>query len=277
MSITELETTIDLDAYLQRIGYTGGREPTLETLQALITHHTQTIPFENLNPLLKRPVNIGLESLQEKIVHNGRGGYCFEQNGLFSPVLKALGFHVTNLAGRVVWGRPDDAPAALTHMVLRIDIDGQPYIADVGFGGMTLPSPIRLELNVAQETTHEPYRLLEKDGVHFLQALVQNEWRTLYRFTLQTQQPIDYEMGNWFVSTYPQSHFVTTLGVARLAPGRRYALRNNQFSIHHLGRESEIRTLADVEEVLDVLQEVMGLTLPEGWGLAERVQELITE
>lgn len=269
------DITLDLEAYFQRIGYMGERAPTLETLQALITHHTRTIPFENLNPLLHQPVKLDLESLQQKLVQNGRGGYCFEQNGLFSPVLTALGFQVTNLAARVIMGQDDDASAALTHQLLRIDIGDQPYIADVGFGGMTLTSPIRLEPDVAQETTHEPYRLREKDGLYWLDALVQNEWRVFYRFTLEPRPAVDYEVGNWYVSTHPQSGFVTGLSAARIGDGKRYALRNGRFSIHTLGQESEIRELEDVEAVLEVLQDVMGLTLPQGWGLSERIQQLL--
>lgn len=271
------DVTIDLDGYFERIGYGGGAVPTLETLQALVTHHTRTIPFENLNPLLGRPVKIDVASLEEKLVHNGRGGYCFEQNGLFSAVLKQLGYAVTDLAARVVIGREAEAPAALTHQFIRVDLDGHPYMVDVGFGGMTLPSPIRFDVEGAQETLLEPYRLVQRSEVYWLEALVMDEWRPMYRFRMQGRERMDYVVGNWYVSTHPESGFVTGLTAARLADGQRFALRNGRFSIHTLGEESEIRKLEDVEALLDVLENVMGITLPQNWGLAERVHQLLNE
>jgi N-hydroxyarylamine O-acetyltransferase len=151
---------LDLDAYFRRIGYAGGREPTLDTLAALHLRHVQAIAFENLNPLLGWPVALDLASLERKLVHGGRGGYCFEQNLLFGHVLGTLGFRVTGLAARVQWNRPEDALRALTHQLLRVDLADGPYIADVGFGGQTLTGPLRLEPGLEQTTPHEPFRLI---------------------------------------------------------------------------------------------------------------------
>ncbi len=86
---------IDLNAYFQRIGYSGERTPTLKTLQSIHQHHAEAIAFENLNPFLKQPVPLDLKSLQQKLLHEGRGGYCFEQNLLLGSVLRAFGFQVT--------------------------------------------------------------------------------------------------------------------------------------------------------------------------------------
>lgn len=113
-----MTTSIDLDAYFQRIGYAGARTPTLDTLRAIQLRHTETIAFENLNPLMRWPVRLDIESLQEKLVRDGRGGYCYEQNLLFCHVLKVLGFQVTGLAARVLWNEPDAAITSLTHAAL---------------------------------------------------------------------------------------------------------------------------------------------------------------
>jgi N-hydroxyarylamine O-acetyltransferase len=104
------ETSIDLDAYFQRIGYTGERTPTLATLQAIHLRHATAIPFENLTPLLHQPVRLDFASLQHKLVQSGRGGYCFEQNLLLLAVLRVLGFQVTGLAAR-------------GHMLLRVELE----------------------------------------------------------------------------------------------------------------------------------------------------------
>ncbi|MGC2223788.1 MAG: arylamine N-acetyltransferase [Methylocella sp.] len=99
----------------------GGRTPTLETLETVIARHTETIPFENLNPLLRWPVRLDPASLEEKMVRGGRGGYCFEQNLLLKNVLNALGYRVTGLAPRVLWNAPEGAITPRGHMLLRVD------------------------------------------------------------------------------------------------------------------------------------------------------------
>ncbi|MGH2415462.1 MAG: arylamine N-acetyltransferase family protein, partial [Microcystaceae cyanobacterium] len=113
---------IDLDAYFQRLGYSGGRFPTLKTLQAIHQHHAEAIAFENLNSFLKQPVFLDVTSLQQKLIHARRGGYCFEQNLLLRSVLTSLGFQVTNLAARVLWNLPEETITPRTHMLLRVDL-----------------------------------------------------------------------------------------------------------------------------------------------------------
>src|ERR1700736_1688829 len=139
--------TVDLTAYFDRINYRGNAEPNLEVLQALMTAHTQTIPCENLEPLMGVPVDdLSPEALTDKLVHRRRGGYCYEHNGLMGYVLAELGFKVRRFAGRVVWMLPPDAPVgAQTHTVLAVTFPGSggPYLVDVGFGSQTLTSPIR--------------------------------------------------------------------------------------------------------------------------------------
>src|SRR5215470_16096267 len=151
---------IELDGYLRRIGYDGSRAPTLETLRALHLRHALAIPFENLDSFLRRPVRLDQASLERKLVHDQRGGYCFEHNLLFKAALDAFGFRVAGLAARVVWNQPDGVTLPRTHMLLRVVIEGQDYIADVGFGGQTPTGPIRLVAGVEQTTPHEPFRLL---------------------------------------------------------------------------------------------------------------------
>ena len=134
---------VDLEAYLQRIGYTGGLDPTVETLTALHRAHVLSIPFENLDILLGRPIRLDLASLQGKLVRDRRGGYCFEQNALFAAVLEHLGFAVTRLAARVSMGEERTTPR--THMILAVDLEGTRWLADVGFGGDTLLDPVRFD------------------------------------------------------------------------------------------------------------------------------------
>src|SRR5215471_15690789 len=227
-------TALDLKAYLNRVGFSGVASPTLETLRDLHLRHAQTIPFENLNPLLGWPVQLDPASLERKLVQQVRGGYCYEQNLLFKHVLESIGFKVTGLAARVVWNTPVDVVLPRTHMLMRVDVGGQAYIADVGFGGLTLTAPLLLEAGIEQSTPHESFRLI-RDGEEFImQANLAGMWKPLYRFRLQEELLPDYEMANWYVSCHPKSRFVTGLIVARPAHNRRYALANNEFSEHYI-------------------------------------------
>ena len=252
----------DLNSYFQRIGYAGPRTATLDTLRALHLHHAQAIAFENLDPLCGRPVRLDLPSLEQKLVHGSRGGYCFEHNLLFSHVLRELGFNVTGLAARVLWNAPESAIRPRGHMLLRVDLPNGAYIADVGFGGLTLTGPLRLVTDVAQTTPHEPFRLIGADGDFVLQALLRDTWRPLYRFDLQQQFPADYEVTSWYLSNHPESHFVRNLMAARPAPDRRYGLFNNQLTVHHLDGNTEQRTLRSAAEIRATLETCFGLRLP---------------
>ena len=209
---------LDLTGYFERIDYRGPRIRPWTTLQNLVTAHSQAIPFENLDPLLGRPIDdLSPEALADKLIHRRRGGYCYEQNGLMGYVLEELGFGVRRFAGRVVWTlAPGDPMPAQTHTLLEVTLPGdpQPYLVDVGFGGQTPTSPIRLETGSVQHTTHEPYRLRTRDDVLVLQALIRGEWQSLYEFATRTAPPIDLKVGSWYVSTHPSSHFVTSLMVS---------------------------------------------------------------
>jgi N-hydroxyarylamine O-acetyltransferase len=265
---------IDLDAYLRRTGHAPVAAPTLRALRTLAAAHVATIAFENLNPFLGVPVELELPAVQRKLVAGGRGGYCFEHNLLFGAALRAIGFEVTNLTARVLWGRPDDAITARSHMLLRVDVDGQARIVDVGFGGMTLTGVLELEADVQQATPHEPFRLVRLDGDWLMQARVRDAWRTLYRFDLQPQYPIDYRASNYYLSTHPESHFVTGLSVARAAPGRRLALRDREFAVHTTGGGTERRTLADAAQIRDVLQDAFLIHVPDHPQLDRRLDAL---
>ena len=124
----------DLDAYFERIGYSGPCEPTLGVLNAITLAHTSAIPFENLDVLLGRPIALDPASLVDKLVRRRRGGYCFEQNGLLLIVLEALGFQAVPISARVRWQRPRDFTPPRTHLFLRVELDGESWLADVGIG-----------------------------------------------------------------------------------------------------------------------------------------------
>lgn len=268
------DSSLDLDAYLARIGYYGPRQASLETLKALHLLHPQVVSFENLDPFLGRPVNLDAGSLQAKLVGSRRGGYCFEHNLLFWRALDALGFSVTGLAGRVLWGQPEDAITPRGHMLLRIELDGRTWIADVGFGALTQTGPLLFVSGLEQETPHEPFRIVET-GDHFrMQGKAGGEWRTLYRFDLQRQYEVDYTVSNYFLSTSPTSHFRSSLIAARAVPGKRYALRNNRLSIHHTSGGSEQREIATATELAGTLETMFDIDIPDREAFEAKVRAI---
>lgn len=209
------DDTIDLDAYFKRIGYDGPRMPTLDTLKAVHYAQALSIPFENLDVLAKRGIRLDLPSLQRKLVAEKRGGYCFEVNALFMAALRQLGFKVTPFIGRVRWMAPEEAEAGRTHMLLRVDLPEGPFIADAGFGGLTMTAPIRFQTGIEQETPHEPRRLLAHGDGFELQGKLGDKWAPIYRFTEEVQTRTDYELSSWYTSTHPSSIFVQFLIAAR--------------------------------------------------------------
>ena len=268
------DTAFDLESYFARIGYSGPRAPTLETLRAIQLLHPQAIAFENLNPLLALPVRLDVESLQQKLVKSRRGGYCFEHNGLLFHALRALGFRIAGLAGRVVWNQPD--PSVMTprsHMVLKVELEEGTYIADVGFG-MSPTAPLRLVPDIAQETPHESFRLLRNDGLYTLQCNLKGQWTSFYMFDLQEQAPVDYQVANHYVSTWPTSHFVTSLIAARATADGRYGLRNNRLSIHRHNSEGEQRVLTNAAEISAVLKDLFGVVVPDEQAFAAKLAQL---
>jgi N-hydroxyarylamine O-acetyltransferase len=257
---TATAADVHLVDYLDRIGAADVATPDLPTLQRIVAAHTRTIAFENLDPYTGRDVLLDADGLAAKLVHGGRGGWCFEQNLLLRGALDAIGYTTTGLAARVMWGRPADAPPAPRgHMLLRVDLPEGPHLVDVGFGGLTLTGVLALEPEVEQATPHEPFRLWPDGPGYVMQALVGGEWRPLYRFDLTEQLLADYEVTNWFLGHHPQSHFLSGLMVARPDTDRRYALNGASLAVHHLDGPTERRTLETPAAIRRALEETFRL------------------
>jgi N-hydroxyarylamine O-acetyltransferase len=261
--------------YLQRLGFDATPAPTLGTLRQLQLRHTGAFPFENLTTLSGEPVLIDLASIEQKVLHQGRGGYCYELNYLYLVLLQELGFDARGITGRVVMGQPEGAWTARTHRLSLVTVDGVRYISDVGFGGMVPTAPLLLDSPAEQATPHEPYRIEPHVDGYTLRAKVGEEWRAMYIFDLQRQEDIDYSVGNWYVSTHPQSSFVKQLMVARTGEGWRRTLNNGSFAIHTIGRDSERRQVADVQELLEVLELEFGIQVPASATLGRTLARLI--
>jgi len=255
---------MNLNRYFERIGFTARARADLVTLQALHRFHIEAIPFENLDVLLGRRIDMSEEAVERKIVEGRRGGYCFEQNTLFRGVLNALGFQTEAFLGRIRRNVPEGIRTPLTHMILRVTISGTPWLADVGFGSLGTPAPVRMDIDEEQETPLEPRRITRRGDALFHQARLGDEWVDLYEFTLEDPGAMDFELGNWFSCTHPKANFVNNLVVTRVEGTSRLLINNREFVIRRLDGTTEKRDIASHDELIEILASRYGLTLPAG-------------
>tara|TARA_R110000850_G_scaffold277143_1_gene423541 strand:- start:33892 stop:34719 length:828 start_codon:yes stop_codon:yes gene_type:complete len=266
----------DIAPYLELIRYDGTLVPSSRTLYQLHLRHTHTIPFENLSPLTGEEVRLDIPSLLEKFTVRNRGGYCFEHNTVFQHVLQQLGFKTLNLAARVRLNEPDEVITPRSHMLLLVEADGQQWVADTGFGGMTLPVPIRFIVDEIQDTPHGQYRLGCDSRIYRLETQIKEEWKVLYMFDLAPHYPPDYEVYNWHVSRHPSSYFVTDLVAARAAKEGRHVLHDTQYSFYSLAGEVEKRQLHSVNEIKELLENTFRIRTDGVPKLDARLDALLT-
>ncbi|MEU7075424.1 arylamine N-acetyltransferase [Streptomyces narbonensis] len=252
---------LDLDAYLARIGYDIGRDgelsTDLRTLKAVHRAHVRSIPFENLDVALGRQVPLDLKSLQAKLVGRRRGGYCYEQNSLLAAALERIGFPV---AGRGARNRTRGAALPpVTHALLVVQVEGEQWLADVGFGwqGPLEPVPLRDGARVEQGGWTFGARV-EDEGIHVLRTLRPHGWTDLYAFSPQTLYPADFMVMNHFSSSHPESRFLGQVVAQR--PGaevRRALVRETLTSVRTDGATEE--RVVTVGELVATLEEDFGI------------------
>lgn len=254
--------SLDLHAYLRRIGIATAGAPSPSVLAQLHDAHTRTIPFENLDVLLGRSIRLDVAAVQQKLVHESRGGYCFEQNSLFAAVLRELGYSVKTLGARVRYLVPQGTDTPVTHMVLAVESGDRAWLADVGFGSVGLTTPISWEVGVEQRTRLDTYRLAASGRNTLLQAKTNGEWQDLYEIGPEPLKPIDYEVANWFTSTHPTSRFVQGLAVARPTEDGRWTLRNGTLAFRR-GEACEEWPIRSMPDLIEVLWLKFGLVVPK--------------
>ncbi|HEX7853039.1 MAG TPA: arylamine N-acetyltransferase [Sphingobium sp.] len=268
-------TSEDITGYLDRIGIEAPPRPNLDGLIRLQRAHRLAIPFENLDIPLGRGVDVSPDAVVAKLVGARRGGYCFEQNGLFVRVLTALGFATRPLMARVWLGVADAVPPR-THMLVLVTLDGRDWIADVGFGGSFTP-PMPLEDGAEAETPdgarHRLRRaampgdpdgewLLERDGVSAVTdgRVIGLGWQPQYGFSLRAVVQADIEQGNHWTATRPGTRFTTLCVVSLVLPDGFAGLTDARLSLYRAG-QSEGRAMEGPEEYREVLRDIFGIDL----------------
>jgi len=250
---------VDTNAYLHRINYRGSLEPAAETLRALQVAHLQAVPFENLSIHAGQPIVLTDGALFEKIVQRRRGGFCYELNGLFAALLRALGFKVDMLSAQVTNGEGGFGPD-FDHMTLMVTLD-QRWLADVGFGD-SFREPLLLDFEGEQVQGERAYKIASAESHRIL---IQQEdggaWQDQYRFTLQPYSYADYAAMCRYHQTSPQSHFTRGRVCTRATSEGRITLSEMRMITSTFGLERQERTLTTGEEYELALREQFGIVM----------------
>lgn len=247
---------MDLQAYLDRINYRGSLVPTPETLAELQLAHLMAVPFENLSIHSGQPIILDDEALFDKIVARRRGGFCYELNGLFAALLRALNFEVRMLSAGVATAEGVFSPE-FSHMTLLVTLEER-WLADVGFGDSFL-RPLRLDYREAQIQGDRDYEIIAA-GDHLIlrQRELDDEWKDQYRFDLHGHGYSDYEVMCLFQQTSPQSHFTKGRVCTLATPGGRLTLSELRLITSKEGAKEE-RLLEDEQEYATLLREQFGI------------------
>lgn len=271
LNTTNLPTMAFLEEYFDRIGFKTEERPppSLDTLKELHHLHPKSIPFENIDVVVGKPVSVDPEAVKKKLVSEKRGGYCLEQNVLFNEVLREIGFQTKIYLARVVWVNkgPDYLPP--THVFLGVIIDGEEFVADVGFGGQTLSGPLLLKTGLEQKVPKGLFRLTKYENAELpydkimLEVKLKDEWKSIYCSNLSPQRLSDLQVQNWWTSANPNSPFLKRLILAKHTETESVNLLNLGLTIyHHDTGEKETHALT-LENILEVLEERFTISVPE--------------
>lgn len=248
---------MDIARYLKRIHYEGLLEPNVETLRALHRAHMLSVPFENLDIPLGRPIALDEARLFRKIVEQRRGGFCYELNGAFAALLHGLGYDVSLLAARV-FNAQGELGIEFDHLTLMVTLDER-WLADVGFGD-SFTEPLRLDERAAQMRAGHAYRIADHGADLAMQELENGEWQSRYLFTLQPYALEDFAGGCHFHQTSPDSPFTRRRVCTRATPDGRITLSDMKLIITQNGTKRE-RLLNSEAEYAAALHDYFDMAL----------------
>lgn len=264
--------SVEVDAYLRRLGVEHPAWPTVDVLRELQLRHLQTVPFENLSVHLGEEIVLEEKRLLDKVVGARRGGFCYELNGAFGVLLGVLGFDVSLLAARV-YGKEERLGIPYDHMALKVGtVDGGAWLADVGFGAHS-HYPLAFEARGEQVDPAGVFRVVEAgpdaagvrgghDSAEAADLDVVMDGRPQYRLDRRPRALGDFVAGAWWHSTSPLSHFTQSLVCSRVTEeGGRITLSGRTFKATAADGTREERELGTDEEVLRTYRERFGIEL----------------
>jgi len=258
--IEPMHEELPIEPYLVRIGYTGPIQPTIETLKALQSLHNESVPYENLDIMNGVPLSLEIPAIYDKIVTRGRGGYCFETNGLFAWLLRRIGYGVTEHFARYL--RDEPALPMRRHRVLLVEAGGETYLCDVGIGSSVPTFPLRFEMYLEQPQRRDVYRIVPDETLGFVvEEKRQGKWLPLISFTQERQfGATDFLTTSWYCESHPDSFFRKANMVSMRNPTGRRTLDRRTFKIFD-GDAVTVTEAADDGDFHTLLKQYFGIIL----------------
>jgi len=256
-----MAASLDLEAYLERIRWSGPMSATWDTLAALLDAHMSRIPFENLDVLLGRPVNLDLGRLQDKLVRAGRGGYCFEHATLFAAVLEAFGFQPARHSARVVLYEPRTVSSRL-HMFLTVPLGEDRFVVDPGLGLLAPRLPIPLIDGAGPRRDRDTHRMIRDGDYWMLRTRRGDQIVDAWASTLERDNPTDFKVANHYTATHPDSPFVNRIMMRALVPDGFVTVMNRDVTVWR-DNVPHSTQLADRSALRGLLVEHFGFDLPD--------------
>ncbi len=248
-----------IKTYLQRIGFHGEPKVDLETLIKLHKCQAFSIPFENFDVYLNDKVDIEKPAVLEKLIHNDRGGYCYELNGALYDLLTIIGFKVKYLASRPMMGYTELRPK--THMILMVELQGEQYLADVGFTSLNIIEPIKIEAETVHHQYGQCFRIIkDSERGYIFQSKAKDEWESCYSFDLAEQEYIDFKLANFFNSNSTESICTNMIIAGIYSEKGRVRLLNNKFEIRLKDKNEDIQ-VENAEHLENLLQQFFNIKL----------------
>lgn len=267
----------ELKLYFDRIGLAISVSPTLEVLTVICQHHTRTIPFENIDPVLGIPIKLDMQAIHQKLLVEKRGGYCFEHSMLLMEVLAEIGYKVRGITSRPASSYNKKNKATRTHMALVVTHKEKDYLIDVGYGSLVPTEPLLLEENLIQSTALGDYKITREGTDFLLQTFVQNHWRPLYIFDLREQVYADFEVANWYISNHPNSYYVNNLMASIVKGDAHYSLNNNRLTTFCLvDNTKEKKILKSPNEVKEAFTNLFHISIDEIAGFENRILSIFS-
>jgi N-hydroxyarylamine O-acetyltransferase len=247
------------EAYLERIGYVGSLRPSVDVLRELHRRHLLSVPFENLDIEAGRPIVLNQAAFYDKIVERRRGGFCYELNGSFAALLKALGFSVSIISARTAEEGGSFSPE-FDHMTLLIRLEER-WLVDVGFGDL-FTEPKRLDVDGAQMDGGRAFRIAPTEGGRLLSRWDEKKksWKHEYRFTLRPRKLEDFGPMCIYQQTSSDSYFRRGGFCSLLTPSGRVTVTEKKLVVTRAGRKFE-RPVRDTKEFRTLLRRRFGIEL----------------
>ncbi|MEA5085230.1 MAG: arylamine N-acetyltransferase [Lachnospiraceae bacterium] len=251
-----------VEQYFERLGIIYSKDewrPTENNLKRLQNIHIAKIPYENLSILIHEPISLNGNDLYEKIIVKKRGGYCFEVNGLFTHLLKALGYQVTVYNCRFIF--EDKGVQMRRHRIMKVKFENEAYLTDVSFRNEYPRYALRLKCDKVQFDGIAEYKFTKDDyyGYILWQKLPNQEWKQIFGFDESPQSETDFFLPNYFCETHPQSPFIDGPHMSICPENKHITIAGRKFVISEKNEVADKTVIGSEEEFIDLCRRHFGI------------------